>query len=120
MKKTENNMEQMLRFLYQEWECSGPVKKELLLPVEEANHKVEILMDEISLNKKIVEETKLSMSECMYYSKENFVILRIIQKIKKEHDRILNKKLEPVIMLKLDKEEYSLYKGLFLFSKEKG
>ena len=51
--------------------------------------------------------------ECMKLSRENYILLRLLRKMKKEEDRTNKLAKELVFQVDLDKEEWKLFKLMF-------
>ena len=55
----------------------------------------------------------IDFKECVRLSKENYILLRLARKIKKEEDRTNKLALGLEFEVALDKEELKLFKGIF-------
>ena len=58
---------------------------------------------------KQLENEELSFKQSMELSKNNFVLLRLIKKIKKAEEKTVKKGLDMEFSVELDKEEYKLF-----------
>ena len=56
-----------------------------------------------------LEGKEIDFKQSMQFSKENFILLRLAKKIKKESERTIEKKTDTAFIVEMDKEEYKLF-----------
>lgn len=61
----------------------------------------------------MLEKDELSFKQSIGLSRENYVLLRLVKKIKAKEDKTNDKGLDMEFSVPLDKEEYKLFKSMF-------
>ena len=63
----------------------------------------------IADKQKHLENEELTFKQSMELSKNNFVLLRLVKKVKKAEEKTMKKGLDTEFSVELDKEEYKLF-----------
>jgi len=112
MDKLVKNMEFLVRELQKEWDESKETKHTVILTIEEAKKYRSEMQAYIAYYGELLERDKeLSFKESMEFCKQNYITLRFGRKLIEEYENAKNSG-EVSITLKLDKEEYKLYKEI--------
>lgn len=111
-KETVKNMEYLVKLLHKEWERSGRTKAEVSIDITDKNKVGAKLTAEIQERQKQLEAVGMDFKECMALSKENFILLRLVKKIKKAEDRAGHREDAVSFTVEMDKEEYKLFSTL--------
>ena len=115
MKKTnsiDKTMEFLMSELHKEWDRTGATKASVLISLEEVEEVNKTLVATI-LKRQELADKAIDFKECVRLSKENYILLRLARKIKKEEDRTNKLALGLEFEVALDKEELKLFKGIF-------
>lgn len=113
-KEVARNMEYLLRLLHKEWERSGRTRAEVSFHRDDAKAVHTVLGQEILQRQKALETEDMSFKESMELSKENYVLLRMVKKLKKAEERAVKKAEDTVFAVELDKDEYKLFSLLIM------
>lgn len=108
----ERDMEFLVKELHKEWDRTGAVKASVSISIEEVGEVNQVLLLAIAGRQEQAEKA-LDFKECIRLSKENYILLRLAKKIKKQEDRCNNQTFELEFEVHLDKEECKLFKALF-------
>ena len=115
MKKTnciDKTMEFLMSELHKEWDRTGATKASVLISLEEVDEVNKTLVATIMKRQEQADKA-IDFKECVRLSKENYILLRLAKKIKKEEDRTNKLALGLEFEVALDKEELKLFKGIF-------
>ena len=115
MKKTnsiDKTMEFLMSELHKEWDRTGAMKASVLISLEEVDEVNKTLVATIMKGQEQADKA-IDFKECVRLSKENYILLRLARKIKKEEDQTNKLALELEFEVALDKEELKLFKGIF-------
>ena len=115
MKKTnsiDKTMEFLMSELHKEWDRTGATKASVLISLEEVEEVNKTLVATIMKRQEQADKA-IDFKECVRLSKENYILLRLARKIKKEEDRTNKLALGLDFEVALDKEELKLFKGIF-------
>ena len=115
MKKTnsiDKTMEFLMSELHKEWDRTGATKASVLISLEEVEEVNKTLVATIMKRQEQADKA-IDFKECVRLSKENYILLRLARKIKKEEDRTNKLALGLEFEVALDKEELKLFKGIF-------
>ena len=115
MKKTnsiDKTMEFLMSELHKEWDRTGATKASVLISLEEVEEVNKTLVATIMKRQEQADKA-IGFKECVRLSKENYILLRLARKIKKEEDRTNKLALGLEFEVALDKEELKLFKGIF-------
>lgn len=107
------NMEFLLKELHKEWDRTGEMKANVAISLEEIENIRKKLIERISIVQDAAENESMSFNECVQLSKECYVLLRMIKKIKMEEEKANKKGIDMVISIPMDKEELKYYKEIF-------
>lgn len=108
-KEIAKDMEYLVKLLHKEWESSGRTKAEVTISITDAAEIENRLAEVITEKQNQLENGELTFQESMRLSKSNFVLLRLVKKVKKAEDKTNQKGLDLKFMVELDKEEYKLF-----------
>lgn len=108
-REVTKNMEYLLKLLHKEWERSGRTKAEVSIHIDDAKAVHTVLGQEILQRQKALETEDMSFKESLELSKENFVLLRLVKKLKKAEEKAVKKAADKVFAVELDKDEYKLF-----------
>lgn len=108
-KEITKDMEHLVKLLHKEWERSGKTKAEITINLSDAAEVKKRMAEAIAEKQKQLENDELTFQESMELSKNNFVLLRLVKKVKKAEDKTLKKGLDMDFTVELDKEEYKLF-----------
>ncbi len=106
------DMEYLVKLLHKEWERSGKKAAEILVRQEEVPGMEKCLAGAIHEKQKQLENKELTFKESMQLSKCNFILLRLVKRIRKAEEKAKKKGTALVFRVELDKEEYKLYQGI--------
>lgn len=98
------NMEFLLKELHKEWDRTGEIKANVAISLEEIENTHKKLIERISIVQDAAENESMSFNECIQLSKECYVLLRMIKKIKMEEEKANMKGIDIVISVQMDKE----------------
>ena len=108
-KEVRKDMEYLLKLLHREWERSGKTKAAVTVQLMDVPEIEQRMAKVIQDKQKQLENEELSFKQSMELSKNNFVLLRLIKKIKKAEEKTVKKGLDMEFSVELDKEEYKLF-----------
>ena len=115
MKKTnsiDKTMEFLMSELHKEWDRTGATKASVLISLEEVEEVNKTLVATIMKRQEQADKA-IDFKQCVRLSNENYILLRLARKIKKEEDRTNKLALGLEFEVALDKEELKLFKGIF-------
>lgn len=107
------DMEFLINELHKEWDRSGATKATVIIGIEEATEVNQTLAAKIMEKQELLEKDELSFKQNIGLSRENYVLLRLIKKIKAKENKTNEKGLDMEFSVPLDKEEYKLFKSMF-------
>ena len=96
-KEVRKDMEYLVKLLHKEWERSGKTKAAVTVS----------LTDVPEIEKRMA--GVITDKQSMELSKNNFVLLRLVKKVKKAEEKTVKKGLDTEFSVELDKEEYKLF-----------
>ena len=108
-KEVRKDMEYLVKLLHREWERSGKTKAAVTVQLMDVPEIEQRMAKVIQDKQKQLENEELSFKQSMELSKNNFVLLRLIKKIKKAEEKTVKKGLDMEFSVELDKEEYKLF-----------
>ncbi len=111
-KEIVKDMKHLVKLLHKEWERSGRTKAEVMITLDQSAAVNRSLAARIVEKQKQLEAEELTFQQSMALSKENFVLLRVVKKIKKAEDKTNQKGIDSAYSVELDKEEYKLFMEL--------
>lgn len=108
-KEVRKDMEYLVKLLHKEWERSGKTKAVVTVRLEDVPEIKKRMAGVIADKQKLLENEELTFKESMELSKNNFVLLRLVKKVKKAEEKTMKKGLDTAFSVELDKEEYKLF-----------
>lgn len=103
------DMEYLVKMLHREWERSGRTKAEVTVQLADVPEIERRMAKVIRDKQRQLDKEELTFKESMELSKNNFVLLRLVKKVKKAEEKTMKKGLDTAFSVELDKEEYKLF-----------
>lgn len=107
-KEIRKDMEYLVKLLHKEWERSGKTEAQVTVSLSDAVEIGKRMAGVIHDKQKQLENEELTFQQSMELSKQNFVLLRLVKKVKKAEEKTV-KKADAEFFVELDKEEYKLF-----------
>jgi hypothetical protein len=108
-KEVRKDMEYLVKLLHKEWERSGKTKAAVTVRLVDVPEIEKRMAGVIADKQKHLENEELTFKQSMELSKNNFVLLRLVKKVKKAEEKTMKKGLDTEFSVELDKEEYKLF-----------
>ena len=108
-KEVRKDMEYLVKLLHKEWERSGKTKAAVTVRLVDVPEIEKRMAGVIADKQKQLENEELTFKQSMELSKNNFVLLRLVKKVKKAEEKTVKKGLDTEFSVELDKEEYKLF-----------
>ena len=108
-KEVRKDMEYLVKLLHKEWERSGKTKAAVTVRLVDVPEIEKRMAGVIADKQKHLENEELTFKQSMELSKNNFVQLRLVKKVKKAEEKTMKKGLDTEFSVELDKEEYKLF-----------
>ena len=108
-KEVRKDMEYLVKLLHKEWERSGKTKAAVTVRLLDVPEIEKRMAGVIADKQKHLENEELTFKQSMELSKNNFVLLRLVKKVKKAEEKTMKKGLDTEFSVELDKEEYKLF-----------
>lgn len=108
-KEVRKDMEYLVKLLHKEWERSGRTKAAVTVRLLDVPEIEKRMAGVIADKQKHLENEELTFKQSMELSKNNFVLLRLVKKVKKAEEKTVKKGLDTEFSVELDKEEYKLF-----------
>ena len=108
-KEVRKDMEYLVKLLHKEWERSGKTKAEVTVKLVDVREIESRMAKVIQDKQKQLDNEELTFKQSMELSKNNFVLLRLVKKVKKAEEKTVKKGLDTECSVELDKEEYKLF-----------
>lgn len=108
-KEIAEDMEHLVKLLHKEWERSGRTKALVTIRLFDAAEVKKRMAGVIVGKQKQLENDELTFRQSMELSKQNFVLLRLVKKVKKAEDKTNQKEIDLQFTVELDREEYKLF-----------
>lgn len=108
-KEVRKDMEYLVKLLHKEWERSGKTKAAVTVSLTDVQEIEKRMAGVIAEKQKMLENEELTFKQCMELSKNNFILLRLVKKVKKAEEKTVKKGLDTEFSVELDKEEYKLF-----------
>lgn len=108
-KEIAEDMEHLVKLLHKEWERSGRTKALVTIHLSDAAEVKNRMAGVIAGKQKQLENDELTFRQSMELSKQNFVLLRLVKKVKKAEDKANQKEIDLQFTVELDREEYKLF-----------
>ena len=113
-KEVMKNMEFLMKELHKEWERSGITKATVIIQQEEVEAVNQVLIKKIAVQQEGLENDTMTFAQSIRLSKESYVLLRMIKKIKAKEDKMNSKSEGNELYVPMDKDELALYKTMFV------
>lgn len=108
-KEVRKDMEYLVKLLHKEWERSGKTKAAVTVRLVDVPEIEKCMAGVIADKQKHLENEELTFKQSMELSKNNFVLLRLVKKVKKAGEKTAKRGLDTEFSVELDKEEYKLF-----------
>lgn len=108
-KEVRKDMEYLVKLLHKEWERSGKTKTAVTVRLVDVPEIEKRMAGVIADKQKHLENEEITFKQSMELSKNNFVLLRLVKKVKKAEEKTVKKGLDTEFSVELDKEEYKLF-----------
>lgn len=108
-KEVRKDMEYLMKLLHKEWERSGKTKAVVTVRLVDVPEIERRMARVIKDKQRQLDNEELTFKQSMELSKNNFVLLRLVKKVKKEGKKTVKKGLDVDFFVELDKEEYKLF-----------
>lgn len=108
-KEIAADMEYLVKLLHKEWERSGKTKAQVTVSLSDVGEVKKRMAGVIVEKQKQIENDELTFKQSMELSKQNFVLLRLVKKVKKAEEKTVEKAIDMEFLVELDKEEYKLF-----------
>lgn len=108
-KEIRKDMEYLVKLLHREWERSGRTSAVVTVRFEDVAEVESRMAKVISEKQKQLENGEITFKESMELSRSNFILLRLVKKIKKAEEKAEKKGLGYEFTVELDREEYRLF-----------
>ncbi len=108
-KEVRKDMEYLVKLLHKEWERIGKTKAAVTVRLVDVSEIEKRMAGVIADKQKHLENEELTFKQSMELSKNNFVLLRLVKKVKKAEEKTVKKGLDTEFSVELDKEEYKLF-----------
>lgn len=108
-KEVRKDMEYLVKLLHKEWERSGKTKAAVTVRLVDVPEIEKRMAGVIADKQKHLENEELTFKQSMELSKNNFVLLRLVKKVKKAEEKTMKKGIDTEFSVELDKEEYKLF-----------
>ena len=108
-KEVRKDMEYLVKLLHKEWERSGKTKAVVTVHLVDVPEIEKRMAGVIADKQKHLENEELTFKQSMELSKNNFVLIRLVKKVKKAEEKTMKKGLDTEFSVELDKEEYKLF-----------
>lgn len=104
------NMQMMLEQLKVEWERPGAFYRRMTVNVKDMEFMESVITDNIQANMDYLNKDKLSFENTLRYMKINYILLRIVKKIRKQKQVVSKDAMW--FCIDLDKDEAKMYSKL--------
>ena len=108
-KEIRKNMEYLLMLLHTEWESSGKTKAQVTVNLSDAEEVKRRMTGMIAEKQKQLEMNDLTFEQSMELAKQDFVLIRLVKKVKKAEEKTAEKADDAEFSVELDREEYELF-----------
>lgn len=104
------NMDFLMNELHKEWDRSGAVKASVFISLNDVEDMTKDVMVQTAIMQNRLENEEMAFKKAVKLSKECYVMLRMLRKIKAEEHKSYHNGTCYVIEVKFDKEELKLFK----------
>ena len=108
-KEIRKNMEYLLMLLHTEWERSGKTKAQVTVNLSDAEEVKRRMTGMIAEKQKQLEMNDLTFEQSMELAKQDFVLIRLVKKVKKAEEKTAEKADDAEFSVELEREEYELF-----------
>lgn len=111
-KEITKDMEYLVKLLHKEWERSGKTKAVVTVNLSDMPEIESRMAKVIADKQELIENDALTFKQSMELSKSNFILLRLVKKVKKAEEKAVKKGLDMEFQTELDKDEYKLFQEI--------
>lgn len=111
-KEITKDMEYLVKLLHKEWGRSGKTKAVVTVKLSDMPEIENRMAKVIADKQKLVENDALTFKQSMELSKSNFILLRLVKKVKKEAEKTNKKGVDLEFQTELDRDEYRLFQEI--------
>lgn len=111
-KEITKDMEYLVKLLHKEWERSGKTKAVVTVKLSDMPEIEKRMAKVIADKQELIENEALTFKQSMELSKSNFVLLRLVKKVKKAEEKTNKKGVDLEFQVELDKDEYKLFQEI--------
>lgn len=111
-KEITKDMEYLVKLLHKEWERSGKTKAVVTVKLSDMPEIEKRMAKVIADKQELIENDALTFKQSMELSKSNFVLLRLVKKVKKAEEKTNKKGVDLEFQVELDKDEYKLFQEI--------
>lgn len=111
-KEITKDMEYLVKLLHKEWERSGKTRAVVTVKLCDAPEIESRMAEVICAKQKLLNDEVLTFKQSMELSKSNFVLLRLVKKVKKAEEKTNKKGVDLEFQVELDKDEYKLFQEI--------
>lgn len=111
-KEITKDMEYLVKLLHKEWERSGKTKAVVTVSLTDMPEIENRMAKVIADKQELIENEALTFKQSMELSKSNFILLRLVKKVKKAEEKAAKKGLDMEFQTELDKDEYKLFQEI--------
>lgn len=111
-KEITKDMEYLVKLLHKEWERSGKTKAVVTVNLSDMPEIESRMAKVIADKQELIENEALTFKQSMELSKSNFVLLRLVKKVKKAEEKTNKKGVDLEFQTELDKDEYKLFQEI--------
>lgn len=112
-KEIIDNMEFLMKELHKEWDRTGAAKASVFISLDDVEEVHNKILLRISRQQHEAETGNISFKKSVRLSKECYVLLRLIRKIKTEEHKTYHNGTCYEFEVVLDRDEYKLFKEMF-------
>lgn len=111
-KEITKDMEYLVKLLHKEWERSGKTKAVVTVNLSDMPEIESRMAKVIADKQELIENEALTFKQSMELSKSNFILLRLVKKVKKAEEKAVKKGLDMEFQTEFDKDEYKLFQEI--------
>lgn len=111
-KEITKDMEYLVKLLHKEWERSGKTRAVVTVQLSDMPEIESRMAKAINDKQKQLENGEHTFKQSLELSKNNYILLRLVKKVKKEEEKTNKKGLELEFSVELDKDEYKLFQDI--------
>lgn len=111
-KEMIEHMEYLVSLLHREWEQSGRTEVEAVINFSDVPQIGQMITEAITKRQEQEEGEKMGLKQSMELSRESFVFLRLMKKMKEAKNRGKSEASGVSFPVEMDKEEFGLFSAL--------